>query len=59
MVIDYAECVETYTLSLEEIIDNMFDKFVNFFPPELVPYKSTNEIKASMLERINEMNKCV
>ena len=59
LIIDYNEFVESDVLSLHTIIDNIFDKFIKFFPPDMIPDKNHTEIKNNMMTRIENMNICV
>ena len=57
LVINFNEINVTNELSLEDVIDNIFNKFINFFPKNLIPNKNDECIKLCMKNRINNMNK--
>jgi hypothetical protein len=54
--IDYNDILETTENTLNNIIDEIYNKFVNFFPVEAIPITTELVIKQSMLHRITEMN---
>ncbi len=57
LVINYNEMNETNELSLDNIIENIFNKFITFFPKNLIPKKTDILIKKDMMDRIINMNK--
>ena len=57
LIINYTEINETPNLSLDNIVENIFSKFMAFFPKNLIPNKDNNKIKSDMKNRIVEMNK--
>lgn len=57
LIINYTEINETPILSLDNIVENMFSKFMKFFPKNVIPKKDRNKIKLDMKNRILEMNK--
>uniref|UniRef100_A0A6C0LLC6 Sulfotransferase domain-containing protein n=1 Tax=viral metagenome TaxID=1070528 RepID=A0A6C0LLC6_9ZZZZ len=57
LIINYNEINETPSLSLDNIVENIFHKFVKFFPKNLIPKKDSNAIKLDMKNRVIEMNK--
>jgi len=59
LIINYNEINVTNELSFDNVIDNIFDKFIQFFPLEIVPKKKDILIKADMKKRIVNMNKIV
>ena len=59
LVINYDEINVTKKLSLDNVIENIFNKFKLFFPKDLIPKKEDSLIKKDMKQRIIEMNKCV
>ncbi len=59
LIINYDEINETKTNTLDNIVNNMFDKFLNFFPKEIIPNKDNDSIKNGMRGRILFMNRIV
>jgi len=60
LVVDYPEMLVTPEQSLNHMIETMYEKFVNFFPKEIIPLgKNKTQIKQAMLERFTKMNQCV
>ena len=56
LVVDYQELLVT---PVENMIDNMYEKFHKFFPKEIIPLGNKTQIKQAMIERFNGMNQCV
>lgn len=59
LIIDYNNINVTDKLSLEEVIEYIFNQFFNFLPQEIIPNKNNVDIKNDMLYRINAMNRIV
>tara|TARA_B100000900_G_C20588764_1_gene720746 strand:- start:969 stop:1511 length:543 start_codon:yes stop_codon:yes gene_type:complete len=57
LIVNYTELNETESNTLDNIIDNMFNKFINFLPQEIIPKKNKNVFKEDMKKRIEKMNK--
>jgi hypothetical protein len=56
LIIDYNEINVTTNLSLDDVIENMFNKFKKFFPDDLILNQDDQLIKKNMKNRIINMN---
>ena len=59
LVINYNDILVTEKNPLDNIIENMYSLFMNFFPKEIIPNNNKYQIKRDMLIRFNAMNSCV
>ena len=59
LIFNYNELLETDKNDLNNIINNAFNKFMNFIPKELIPEKSSDLIKEDMKKRIIRVNETV
>ena len=59
LVINYDKLVETDNNSIKNIIDYVFNKFIDFIPKELKPQKDNDLIKDDMEKRMNLLNETV
>tara|TARA_B110000879_G_C11175577_1_gene515812 strand:+ start:2274 stop:2813 length:540 start_codon:yes stop_codon:yes gene_type:complete len=59
LIINYDKLLETDKRSINDIIDYVFDIFINFIPKELHPQKDNHLIKEDMKKRINKLNETV
>ena len=59
LIINYDEINVTENLSLDDVINNIYLKFVKFFPLKIIPQKDSLYIKKDMKKRILGMNDCV
>lgn len=59
LIINYENLLETDKNNLNNIIDYVFDRFINFIPNELHPQKNYHLIKEDMKKRINKLNEIV
>lgn len=59
LILNYDELVETETNKKDTIIENIYQKFKNFFPEELTQNKSERTLKEQMKKRMNIVNETV
>lgn len=57
LFIDYTEILETETNNLETICKNIIVKFKNFFPKDIIPNLSDDQLFTNVYNRILNMNK--
>ena len=58
LIINYNQINVTNKLLLDDVIENIFNLFINFFPYDLIPKKEHIIIKKDMKNRIISMNQC-